>query len=98
MITFARQMKSTFRDSDLLGRLGGDGFVALLNGTSRQHAEYVAERLSDALETYSQEANRGYDISFSRGIVEFNPDNRIAIEELLAAGDLLMYEAKLAQR
>lgn len=98
LIAFARHMKSTFRDSDLLGRLGGDEFVALLNGTSKQQAEYVIARLSYALNAYSQEANRGYDISFSHGMVEFNPEKRCAIEELLADGDLLMYEAKNAQR
>ena len=98
LIAFARQMKSTFRESDLFARLGGDEFVALLNGTSKQQAEYVIAKLSRSLKKYNQEADRGYDISFSCGIVEFNPDNRRAIEELLAAGDSLMYEAKNPKR
>ena len=98
LIAFARQMKGTFRDSDLFGRLGGDEFVALLTSTSKQEAEYVIEKLSHSLRKYYQEANRGYDVSFSYGIVEFHPEKHCAIEALLAVGDALMYEIKNAKR
>ena len=98
LCAFARQMKSTFRDSDLFGRLGGDEFVALLSGTSKQQAEYVIEKFSHSLKKFNQEANRGYDISFSYGLVEFNPEKHCEIETLLAVGDALMYEAKNAKR
>ena len=98
LIAFARQMKSTFRDSDLFGRLGGDEFVALLSGTSKQQAEYVIEKFSHSLKKHNQEGNRGYDVSFSYGIVEFNPEKHCAIEVLLAVGDSLMYEVKNAKR
>ncbi len=98
LCAFARQMKSTFRDSDLFGRLGGDEFVALLGGTSKQQAENVIKKFSHLLKKFNKEANRGYDISFSYGIVEFNPEKHCAIEELLAVGDSLMYEVKNAKR
>ena len=98
LIAFARQMKSTFRDSDLFGRLGGDEFVALLTSTSKQQAEYVIEKFSQSLKKYNQEANRGYDVSFSYGIVECNPEKHCAIEALLAVGDSLMYEVKNTKR
>ena len=98
LIAFTRQMKSTFRDSDLFGRLGGDEFVALLTSTSKQQARYVIEKFSNSLKKYNQEANRGYDISFSYGIAEFNPEKFCAIEELLAVGDSLMREIKNAKR
>ena len=94
LIAFARQMKSAFRDTDLFARLGGDEFVALLTSTSKQQAEGVIERFSHSLKKCNQEANRGYDVSFSYGIVEFNPEKHCAIEDLLAVGDSLMYEVK----
>ena len=98
LIAFASQMKSAFRDSDLFARLGGDEFVALLTSTSKQQAEYLIERFIHSLKKYNQEANRGYDVSFSSGIVEFNPEKHGAIEGLLATGDSLMYEIKNAKR
>ncbi len=98
LCAFASQMKSAFRDSDLCGRLGGDEFVVLLSGTSKQQAEDVIEKLSQALKKYNQDANRGYDVAFSYGIVEFNPEKHRTIGELLAAGDALMFEVKNAKR
>ena len=98
LIAFARLMKSTFRDSDFFARLGGDEFVALLSGTSKPQAEDVIEKFRHSLKRYNQEENRGYDVSFSYGIVEFNPEKHCAIEELLAVGDSLMYEVKNAKR
>ena len=98
LIAFARLMKSTFRDSDFFARLGGDEFVALLSGTSKPQAEDVIEKFRHSLKRYNQEENRGYDVSFSYGIVEFNPEKHCAIEELLTVGDSLMYEVKNAKR
>jgi diguanylate cyclase (GGDEF)-like protein len=91
-------MNRTFRNSDLVGRLGGDEFVALLTNTSEQQAECVIEKFSHSLKKYYQEANRGYEVSFSYGIVEFDPEKHCAIEELLEVGDSLMYEEKNAKR
>ena len=98
LIAVARQMKSSFRDSDLFARLGGDEFVVLLTNTSKQQAEEIVGRFSRSLEKYNKEANRGYAIVFSYGIVEFNPEKRTVIEELLVNGDSLMYEVKRAKR
>jgi len=98
LIAVARQMKSSFRDSDLFARLGGDEFVVLLTNTSKQQAEKIVGRFSRSLEKYNKEANRGYDIVFSYGVVEFNPEKRTVIEELLVNGDSLMYEVKRAKR
>lgn len=94
LIAFANQMKKNFRDSDLYARLGGDEFVALLINTSKKLAEGAVATLLQSLEKYNQETNRGYEISFSYGIVEFNHDNHQTIEALLADGDSLMYERK----
>ncbi len=94
LTAFANQMQTVCRDSDLLARLGGDEFVALLTNTSRVAAESVIARFRRSLEEYNQETNRGYDISFSYGVVEFDPHRHHTLEALLAAGDSLMYERK----
>lgn len=94
LIAFAAQIKSTFRDSDIFARLGGDEFVAFLSNSSKHNAEEIIERFSHALDMYNQEAQRGYDILFSYGVVAFNPQKHSDIEELLAEGDALMYDVK----
>lgn len=94
LIAFANQMKSTFRKSDLLARLGGDEFVVLLTNTSAKLARDIIENSRHLLEKYNQEANRGYGISFSYGIAEFDPEQHHTVEALLADGDSLMYKCK----
>lgn len=98
LITFANQMKSNFRDSDVVARLGGDEFVVLLTNTSKLQAEEFIARFDHSLKKYNQEEDRGYDIAFSHGVVEFSPEKHPAIEELLANGDSIMYEVKKAKR
>jgi len=97
LIAFTGQMRSSFRNSDVFARLGGDEFVVLLPNTSKQLAEKPIDQLNRSLTQYNQETNRGYDIAFSYGIVEFNPEQHPSIDELLANGDTLMYEAKSAK-
>lgn len=94
LIALADQMKKVFRDSDLFARLGGDEFAVLLTHTTREQAEETIARFQHSLEKFNQEADRGYAISFSYGIVEFNPDKHQSIEALLVEGDALMYEEK----
>lgn len=94
LTVFAEQMKTVCRDSDVFARLGGDEFAMLLINTSREQAECVVSRLHQSVEKYNREAKRGYDIMFSHGIVEFNPEKHPALEAMLADGDSLMYVLK----
>jgi len=94
LIAFTEQMKATCRDADIYARLGGDEFVMLLINTSKEHAENIVARLRQSVEKYNQEAKRRYDITFSHGIVEFNPERQHTIKTMLADGDSLMYALK----
>jgi diguanylate cyclase (GGDEF)-like protein len=98
LIAFADQMRDTFRDSDLFARLGGDEFAVLLTNTSKELAETVIERFRQSLEKHNQETRRGYDISFSYGIVDYDPDTHQTVDALLADGDSLMYKNKNQRR
>lgn len=95
LVAFAEQLASTFRESDVVARLGGDEFVMLLTGESKAHAEVEMLKLSASLAIRNSEANRGYDISFSYGLVDFQPEIHHSIEGLLSQADSLMYEHKM---
>ena len=90
----ADQMKYNFRDSDLYVRLGGDEFCALLLNAHKILAEDVVTKFILSLEKYNEGANRGYDISVSYGIVEFNHNHHQTVEALLAEADSMMYKQK----
>lgn len=98
LIAFADKMRITFRESDLCARLGGDEFVVLLSHTQKKVAEKLIVKIRELIEDYNKETDRGYDISFSYGIVEFDPDSHHIIDKLLAEGDSLMYERKKSEK
>lgn len=98
LIAFAETLENVFRESDAVARLGGDEFAVLLTGTSNEYAENIVAEFRAALERSTQEAGRGYDITFSYGLVEFEPETHLTIEGLLAQADSLMYAHKMQRR
>lgn len=94
---FAEQMRTVFRESDTLARLGGDEFAAFLANTNEELAVNVVARFTQEMARYNQRAKRGYEISFSHGMIEMSQDKHRTIEALLADGDALMYEMKFTK-
>jgi diguanylate cyclase (GGDEF)-like protein len=97
LVAFAKKMKDTFRDSDVFARLGGDEFVVLLTGASVKFAKETVSRFKQSLEEYNKEANCGFNISFSEGIVSTDDAKNHSVSTLLNKADALMYENKQAR-
>jgi len=96
--TFAVVLREAFRESDVIGWLGGDEFVVLLTDAHEGEALTVVERLRAVLAALNSEARRGYDIRFSVGQIEYDPSRRETIAQLFAESDSAMYADKLAQK
>jgi diguanylate cyclase (GGDEF)-like protein len=91
---FANILRTILRDSDVIGRLGGDEFVALLTDSVQSHTSELLLRLKQALDEYNTEAERGYDIRYSVGQVEYNVERHPSIESLILESDTNMYANK----
>lgn len=94
LVIFAEKIRSTFRDSDVFARLGGDEFVVLLTNTTIEPAEDIIDRLRQSIKRDNEEANRGYNLSFSHGFVNIDYTKDYSVEMLLSQADSLMYENK----
>lgn len=92
--TFADVLRIAFRESDVVGRLGGDEFVALLTGSSHVETTAIMARLKDILDERNTMLQRGYDIRFSVGQIEYDPQRHDTVDRLLADADSAMYEHK----
>ncbi len=97
MVQVARRLKSNLRKSDLVARVGGDEFVAVLGEIPHpQAAGKVASKLRDALEPPHVVGGREYWVGASAGIAIFprdggDPDSLIrnaytAMREAKASG------------
>lgn len=98
LATFADVLRNALRESDVIGRIGGDEFVALLTDAQPAETQKVIERLQQALDENNAEAQRGYDIRFSVGHTDFDPQRHASIADLLEASDRRMYEHKQSQK
>jgi diguanylate cyclase (GGDEF)-like protein/PAS domain S-box-containing protein len=87
-----QRAKAALRDEDMLGRIGGEEFVCILQRSSAQAAEIVAERVRKAVEagTAAEEGLPQATISIGLAVYDDEPD----IEELLHRADKALYVAK----
>ena len=94
--TFADVLRIAFRESDVVGRLGGDEFVALLTGSSHVETTAIMARLKEILDERNAMLQRGYEIRFSVGQIEYDPQRHETVDRLLADADEAMYAHKQA--
>lgn len=94
----ASRMQSCIRESDCVGRIGGDEFVVFLRGVeNRRAAELGAEKLRAALELPFLLADHEAHISASIGIALF-PEHSAESGELARCADAAMYRSKAQGR
>ncbi|WP_413204028.1 diguanylate cyclase [Rhodospirillum sp. A1_3_36] len=88
---------ATLRNCDLLGRMGGEEFAALLPGTNSRGAMLTAERLCSAIRNApSVVGSQTIDITVSIGVTDIRLDDDA--DGALARGDLALYRAKTEGR
>ncbi|MBI4768638.1 MAG: PAS domain S-box protein [Deltaproteobacteria bacterium] len=94
LVDTAQILKETFRESDIIARIGGDEFVILAMNSVETSAEKLIQRLKKVLKDNQLQTKRPYTLSLSLGISFFDPRNPCSIDALLAQADKLMYENK----
>jgi diguanylate cyclase (GGDEF)-like protein/PAS domain S-box-containing protein len=94
----AATLTATFRDCDLVARIGGEEFAALLPSTTQEQAELAAERLLRAVESDVVEVD-GAQIRYtvSGGVATMNV-NIIGLDDLMKRADQALYAAKHSGR
>lgn len=87
-------IKMTFRESDILGRVGGDEFVIFMKDcTSEEAVRGKAEQLCSTYRTTLENAGSKVPVSCSIGIAVY-PDNGDSFLSLYSNADKALYDAK----
>ncbi len=98
LASFAGVLASSFRDSDVIARIGGDEFVVLaLMRAPLDHTDLLA-RYHERLAAFNSASQLPYALSASYGIADAAPGDRIDLQELVKTADARMYEAKESAR
>jgi diguanylate cyclase (GGDEF)-like protein len=97
ILHFTRILTDTFRESDIIGRMGGDEFVVLMADATESDVETMRQRLQDNVNTFNRQSGLP-PITFSVGAIHVPPESTITMEELLSQADQAMYEHKRRRR
>ncbi|MFN2452721.1 MAG: diguanylate cyclase [Pyrinomonadaceae bacterium] len=94
----AEILRKSFRESDVIARIGGDEFTILAPNTTSVTIEVPLARLQENLQRYNAQGLHPYQLSASVGAACVAPDDCSAIETLLTKADQAMYENKNRKR
>jgi len=88
-------LKETFRESDIIARIGGDEFVVLSIEKTGNNTELLTTRLQEHIESHNnRKGGNHFELSISMGIAIYDPEYPCFIDKLLSQADKLMYEQK----
>ncbi|AZD88992.1 MULTISPECIES: putative bifunctional diguanylate cyclase/phosphodiesterase [Pseudomonas] len=93
----SEQMKACLRSFDILARMGGDEFTALLELEFPEQAAKISEKLIERISICQQ--IDGLDVALGASIgIAIYPDCGSNLDGLMRAADIAMYESKRAGR
>ena len=98
LVDAANVLTSVFRETDVIGRVGGDEFaiVELVDGV--ETADAGSKRLQAQIDEFNRQSGKPYRLSMSYGTEVLPTTSEMSLEELLSRADSAMYERKREQR
>ena len=94
----AQVLKESFRESDIVARVGGDEFCVLARECPQNQSQVLARRLLAGVEERNRRQTAPYRLSVSLGIVNTDPTTPCTPAEMLRQADKLMYAQKSNKR
>ncbi|TKB22151.1 MAG: GGDEF domain-containing response regulator [Mesorhizobium sp.] len=100
LIRTAEVLRSVFRESDVIARIGGDEFIAMADGVDGAAVELLRRRLTSAVEDHNRESAGEPALALSLGFAHHNPTTETlkSIDDLIAEADEAMYVDKDSRR
>ncbi|WP_372859086.1 diguanylate cyclase domain-containing protein [Pseudoalteromonas sp.] len=93
---FAQSLLTSFRECDVIGRLGGDEFIVMLTGVDNETIQSILQRLEQEIGEQNKSLNKPYDIAYSAGVAHFDANSSLTVEEMINQADEAMYVNKRA--
>ena len=90
----ARILKDTFRESDIISRMGGDEFAVLAIDINDETAKILLRRLQTFFDACNARETRKYTLSLSIGVAQYDPQDPVSLDVLISRADRVMYEEK----
>jgi diguanylate cyclase (GGDEF)-like protein/PAS domain S-box-containing protein len=98
IIDTASVLKATFRETDIVARIGGDEFVVIPVAGKKDDADKVTARFKEQFSAHNEKNDRSYKLSISVGMSCYDLGDSISIDGLLKQAEKLMYEEKMLKK
>lgn len=93
LIRLASELKNAFRDSDIVGRIGGDEFFIFLRNVTEM--KQIEKKATDILCIVSDVAKKYLQVKLSGSVgISLYPRNGETLEKLYSEADKALYKAK----
>lgn len=95
LVVAADVLRGVLRRTDVVARIGGDEFGAVLAGTSAAEADVLCDRVRQGMK---QQAPGEHALTVSIGVAAARPGEAYTLDELVAAADDDMYAGRRRRR
>ncbi len=87
-------LKDNLRVSDIVGRIGGDEFVAFIVDIDNSQVNSICTRIKKYAQNFNKHSNKPYNVDISMGVYCFNSMDNETIDQLMTNADRRLYENK----
>lgn len=94
----AQALSESFRQSDVVARMGGDEFAAFAMVNQDNYPDAIKERIHSTLDGMNVDNGKVYQVSMSVGTCEFVIDENVDINRILNEADMDLYIEKKAKK
>jgi diguanylate cyclase (GGDEF)-like protein len=97
IIATAGILRGSFRESDIIGRIGGDEFAILHAESGGGNAKISVDRLQKNFVLFNEQRKTAFRLSMSVGTALCDAAGAYSVDELIKQADGLMYDQKRAK-
>jgi diguanylate cyclase (GGDEF)-like protein/PAS domain S-box-containing protein len=94
----AKLLKKTFRESDIIARIGGDEFAVLITEFQDGTKDICMKRLHDHIAKFNRKEKRPCLLTISTGAVVCSYVKTWSVDQMLKEADMQMYKQKTAEQ
>ena len=96
--TIAQVLQESFREMDIIGRIGGDEFICLAVTGADCDVDSMKSRIEKVTKRYNKFAGKPYPIEMSTGIYKFKIIGKVDIYDAMNNADTLLYQEKIRKK